>query len=99
MPWVEPPSWELIWSETWVPFRSLMNVVNCPAFCRTAITSAGPPGAGDFAGLWPDMGVERRKRVVSSNRASLVIESILVMCNWEEVWEVGRVKGGFIFWG
>ncbi|GMN21715.1 hypothetical protein TIFTF001_047314 [Ficus carica] len=61
-----PLSCELIWSDTCVPFNSFMNVVNCPAFFSTAITSAGPAAAaaavGDAAGLWAEVGERRNRR-------------------------------------
>ncbi|RDX61748.1 hypothetical protein CR513_59994, partial [Mucuna pruriens] len=45
-PWFELLSCEFILSAVCVPLRSLMKVVNCPAFSRTWVMLVGPAGAG-----------------------------------------------------
>lgn len=45
-PWFELLSCALIRSATWFPLRSLMKVVNWPAFSRTWVMLVGPAGAG-----------------------------------------------------
>ncbi|RDX90250.1 hypothetical protein CR513_27907, partial [Mucuna pruriens] len=51
-PWFELLSCEFILSAVCVPLRSLMKVVNCPAFSRTWVMLVGPAGA---VGVWAEI--------------------------------------------
>ena len=58
-PWFELFSCELILSAICEALRSLMKVVNCPAFSRTWVMLVGPAGA---AGVWAEIVWMKRKR-------------------------------------
>lgn len=63
IPSVELLSWFRIWESTWVVLRSIMKVVNWPAFSRIPVRLTGPAGPGAGAEeVWARVPVEIRRR-------------------------------------